>query len=197
MRCVMRLGLAWGLVAASGCATMAKAVVNHNSRGSTCIQTPTFAIIDFLIAGAGVAAFAAENDDESVAWLLVPGVFAASGVVGTVSAARCQPHEATGMVPIPASNTAPSFGEAEVDPDVPDATLEDMGVAPSPPAPAAPPTLRVERGDDVGKPSPSAPDAPPTPAKIQCSGPLGVCPVDHACALTGADAGSCIPDRDR
>ena len=105
---MMRFGVVL-LALTSGCAALASANVHHNSRGSACIETPGFAIVDLVLGALSLGGVAAS--DTSKAAYLVPGVFLTSGVIGAVSSQRCRSrheHPAADTTP-PLSNSAPSW----------------------------------------------------------------------------------------
>jgi hypothetical protein len=183
----------------SGCALLANANAHHNSGGTACLQTPMFGVIDMLIAGGSAAIIA--NTETSWGWYTVPAVFGASGLLGTVSALRCgeRSEVAENNAP-PASNTAPSFGEAPVDPEAREATQEEMfgtqaGEPPKlidrnglptklPPVPLAPTT--------VPPTPPDPPATPKVPARLACKlEPRVECPEGYYCRLVAESAGEC------
>jgi hypothetical protein len=180
----------------SGCHLMWSANVHHNSRGSACVETPAFAVIDLVIAGSAVAGISA--GDEHPGYYAIPGLIALSGIAGIVESARCgETKEPVANNAPPASNSAPSFGEAEVDPDARPATAEEIfGVTPvapvTPIAPAPTPTtyqspkLKLDNDYNVDK------HKPPPEEKIACGNSPSSCPPGMTCAIAGGDAGYCV-----
>lgn len=192
-------------LAASGCALSMEALAHHNSGGTSCIGSPAFAGIDLLIAGLITAAVI--EGDESAGYFAVSGVFGASGIVGIVSAARCRgtdDDEKVSNAP-PASNTAPSFGDAPVDPEARPATLEEM-YGPSAPAPTDPPKVQLfKNGIPTGVsppplPKPADPE-PQTPSNTNAKAPECklepklACPDGYYCYLVAENTGECLPIR--
>jgi hypothetical protein len=193
----MRLAACLLALATSGCALLANANANHNSGGTACLDEPMFGVIDLVIAGASLAAVL-YDEDTSKGYLAIPITFGASGVLGTISAIRCRGDSREGVADLapPASNTAPSFGDAPVDPEARDATREELGLEP---APALPPTLTLDRN---GLPA-TLPPAPPTPAPttpkpnapkpLECKlEPKVLCPDGYYCSLVAENTGVCV-----
>ena len=174
------------VVATSGCAAAMSANVHHNSRGSACVSSPAFAMIDLLIGFAGTAAIAAS--EESAGYYVIPGVFFTSGVIGGVSAVRCRGDDdekiaADPLALPPASNSAPSWN-AEVDPDAIDTTTRTIEIVPEEP-PAMHPVLKLRLPADY-KLTPPVEDT-----KIPCRDNPSACPPSQTCAIAGDDAGYC------
>jgi hypothetical protein len=188
--------LAW-VLASSGCALMANANAHHNSGGTACLDMPIFGVIDMLIAGGAAAIIA--NTDTSNGWYAVPGVFGASGLLGTVSAIRCREAGASDPVESnapPASNSAPDFGEAPVDPEAREVTREEM-LGPA----AQEPRILDRNGLPTVLPpviEPPAPSPPPAkgPAPLTCKlDPRVECPDGYYCRLVAESAGECVEIR--
>ena len=181
------------VVASSGCALLANANAHHNSGGTACLDMPIFGAIDLLIA-AGSAAIIA-NTETSNGWYAVPGVFGASGLLGTVSAIRCReagasdPYESNAP---PASNSAPDFGEAPVDPEAREATREEM----LGPASVEPRILDRNGLPTVLPPVTEPPPTPPNPTAQVCRlDPRVDCPDGYYCRLVSESAGECVEIR--
>src|SRR4051812_40074817 len=103
-------------LSSSGCAMLASGNTSHNSGGTACVSSPAPATIDLVLASVMVAGVATQ--DRHPGYYALPAVFFASGVIGAISAARCAGKaEKLALVSPPLSNSAPSFGNAEVDPD--------------------------------------------------------------------------------
>lgn len=196
MRAVILACALWS----SGCALLANANAHHNSRGEACLDMPIFGVIDLLIAGGSAAIIA--NTETSNGWYAVPGVFGASGLLGTVSALRCRSdHEDAELAP-PASNTAPSFGEAPVDPEAREATHEEIFGTQA----KQPPKLRIDRN---GLPTelppvpltpatvkPTPPATPKEPEPLTCKlEPRVECPDGYYCRLVAESSGECVQIR--
>jgi len=178
------LGLA-ALLLHGGCALMMEANAHHNSRGTSCIDTPEFAMVDIAIGG--IAAAGVAVSEESPGYYAIPGVFLASGIVGVVSAIRCKGDDERAIAEAPpASNSAPSFGEAPVDPEARPATAEEWGYS-NPPEPHTPqhPLLKVRLDENVGVNAPVE--------KQSCRDAPSSCPQGQICAIAGDDAGYCVP----
>jgi hypothetical protein len=183
-------------VASSGCALFANAHAHHNSNGTACLDMPIFGAIDLLIAGGAAAIIA--NTDTSNGWYAVPGVFGASGLLGTVSALRCREAGASDPVESnapPASNSAPDFGEAPVDPEAREVTREEM---------LGPAAVEPRILDRNGLPTvlPSVTEPPPTPPKPTIPAPLACkvdprveCPDGYYCRLVSESGGECVEIR--
>lgn len=194
---------------------MASAFASHNSRGTACVDSPAFGVIDLIIAGAAAGGIAL--GDSSPGYYTIPGVFGVSGLVGIAFAARCagDPEPAPGrIVVVPANNTAPSLGDAPVDPTLRDATPEERGLPTSTP-PAIPATLRIDHNGIPTTLPPVAPTTPPVaptappiapttppvapstvpePAAPTCTiSPRTDCPDHYYCQLERENHGVCMP----
>ena len=183
------------VVASSGCAAAMSANVHHNSRGSACVSSPAFAMIDLLIGFATAGAVAAS--EESPGYYAVSGVFFASGVIGGVSAIRCQGDDedeklaADPYATPPASNTAPSWN-AEVDPEAIDTTTQSVEIVPEGPPPSTlHPALQLRLPADYKV----APPVEEKDTKIRCGNNPSACPPSQTCEIAGSDAGFCVPNR--
>jgi hypothetical protein len=181
----------WFLVLAfatsSGCAMMVSANAHHNSRGSACISTPAFAIVDIAIAGVSAAAIGAS--DASAGYYTIPALFGVSGVAGVVGAARCsgEDSETAASNAPPASNSAPSFGDAWVDPNARDATREEMGMGTEPDVTSPKPLPAITQ--EPAKPPPP----PPAPTPPACTlSPRQDCPEGYYCKLVEENRGECV-----
>ena len=176
----------------SGCALFANANAHHNSGGTACLDSPAYGLIDLAIAGGAAAIIA--NTETSNGWYAVPAVFGASGLLGIVSAARCRSNDEYAEDAPPASNTAPDFGEAPVDPEAREATREEiLG-----PPPADPPLLRNGL-PTVLPPAPvPVPErvTPPEPEPLKCKlEPRVACPDGYYCKLVEENSGVCVEIR--
>jgi hypothetical protein len=167
-----------GLASNSGCALLASANAQH-SRVTPCIDEPTYAIVDFVLGGITAAAVGAGGlIDDSMAWIALPGVFFASGILGGISVHMCDgAGTSSGGENTQLTNSAPDFGDAPVDPDVPMATVEDM-VAP-------PQRANLELAPDY--------DPKAEPSQIPC-GVGTACPEHQSCWILSGHVGHCVPD---
>ena len=184
-------------LASSGCALTMEALAHHNSGGTACIDSTAFGGIDLLIAALTTAAVA--TSDESPGYYAVPGVFAASGIIGTISAIQCRGDDNGGSesnAP-PASNTAPSFGDAPVDPEAREATHEEM-FGTGQPTTTVPllkngiPTGIVPPEEPAKKPDPLKPVGEPKPMTCKVA-PSVPCPDGYWCQLVEENTGQCVP----
>lgn len=185
------------LLAQSGCSALAASVMNHNSRGTSCMDEPIFPAIDLIGGSLGALALVyTEKTDESPGWLAVPGVFLLSGVIASFTVYACRhpdPDETTGGVARPATpdayelppNNAIPQDRTDEESDVRDATLEERGMT----VPPFEPVKDVEKAP--------APLPQPT-VSIKCSiNPLTQCPEGQSCVLVDGDRGFCRPDVER
>ena len=185
----------------AGCAFVASASAAH-SHITPCVDDPAFSVIDLVLgSGIGLALVASETVDKSPAWLLVPGVFLTSGLIGSITAYQCRHPEGTSApsgtgvpvapdIPGIPGSTSPSFGNVEPsDPSVQDATPAELGLPV--PDPAVPPARLQLPSDYV------LPDHPAPPGdRMPCSGSSPTaCPAKQSCLITENDQGYCVPDR--
>lgn len=180
------------LLCQSGCSALMAANINHNSRGSSCMDDPAFPAIDLVGGSLGAIALVYTGvADESPGWLAIPGVFMLSGLVAslTVYACRHPDGEAPRAPAKPYTYMAPPPDNATPEEsDVRDATLEERGMS-SAPVPA-PSQLETE---------PVAPEATPVPAPVPAPVPCRIhpltrCPDGSSCVLTEGETGVCRPD---
>jgi D-aminopeptidase len=183
---MLRCALVLGLVTSSGCALLASANAHHNSGGTACLSSSAFGIVDLVVAGVSAAAIG--TSDASAGYYTVPVVFGLSGLAGVISAQRCtgEDSEASASNAPPASNSAPSFGNAWVDPEARDATREEMGVeplvTPTKPLPAI-----------TQEPAKPPPTPAPAPTLSVCSlSPRVDCPEHYYCKLVAENRGECV-----
>ncbi|MEZ4361980.1 MAG: hypothetical protein R3B48_17450 [Kofleriaceae bacterium] len=123
----LALGLSQG-----GCALLASANAAH-SHITPCVRDTGFAVIDLGLAGATTGVLVLTDAiDESPAWMLLPGAFVASGVIGAVSAHRCRSggHREARTAPSPPYQAPPPA----LQPALPQATPEELGVLPPDPS---------------------------------------------------------------
>ena len=172
----------------SGCAFVAAAAFNHGRPSNSCMDSPAPGGIDLVIATAGAAAFLATGKaEEQPAYLIIPGVFLMSGLIGSASAYSCRNRKGVGEQPgepivYPTIDPTP--------PDEPstarDATPEELGIS----VPGGAP-LRIAPTSTPPEPAPGKPDT-----RIKCSiNPLTPCPEDHSCVLVEGEHGYCVRDR--
>ncbi len=207
-RASLKVFLSVGLLfSSSGCATLANANAAH-SRISPCVSDISFAVTDLVLAGAATGILAASGAlDDSPAWMAVPGVFVASGVLGGITVNKCRAKEEGNRQegqPAPVYDRGPEYTPQPARAsDLPDATPEEIGLElPSPTAPAVDPRLQLSPESKLKEAPPPKPEeaAAPTPegGKIACGFELPVtCPQGTVCILTTERAGFCIKEREQ
>lgn len=188
----MRAWILVAVIASNGCAMSASAMANHNSRGTACISSPAFAIVDVGLA-AGTAAIISASEAH-YGWHALTGLIGLSAVAGAVGAARCGGSDADADAVVhapPASNSAPTW-DAEVDPAAVDISTNNALVPENytPPPTTVHPVLHLRLPDGYQVPAPKQDDEP----KIACRDNPGTCPPSQTCAIAGADAGYCVPN---
>lgn len=198
------------LLSSSGCALLASANAAH-SRISPCVSDVGFAVTDLVLAGLATGIIAASGAlDDSPAWMAIPGVFVASGVVGGIYANKCRAEKEGNRregQPLPVYDRGPEYTPAPARAsNLPDATPEEIGIGlPLPITPEAEPRLQLSPDSTLKEAPPPKPEeaAAPKPAnpdegKIACGFDLPVtCPVGTVCILTTARAGFCTKESDQ
>ena len=178
----------------ASCAAVASAGAGHGLR-SGCIDNPGFGAVDLVLGSVAAAALLASGEvEDSPAWLILPGVFLASGIIGSISAYSCRSANRG-----EAAKAAPTILYVPADPPPPedtsttrDATREEIGL-PVPAAGAPGPDLRL---DPDYQPTRAPASAPVEDTRIACRiNPLSPCPPDQSCVLVEAETGYCVPDR--
>jgi hypothetical protein len=140
----------------SGCALLASANAAH-SHITPCVRDPSFAVVDFGLAGASTGAvILTDAVDDSVAWMLAPATFVSSGLIGAISADRCRKRARR------VEAAAPIYRPVEppAAPTLPAATPEDLGLVPADPA-APPVNLRLDPSFDPSFDPSSGPSSDP------------------------------------
>ncbi len=160
-----------------------------------------YSIFDLLLAAGATGIVAGTGAlDESPAWMLVPGTFVASGVIGSIFVYKCRGEHRR-----QASQPMPVYPVVEETPTttLPDATPEELGL-PSP-APVTPDSRLQLSPDSALK------DAPPKPAETATPGGAGTpqspqaiecgfdlpdvkCPTGQRCVSNGTVRGTCTAD---
>jgi hypothetical protein len=194
-----------------GCALLASGNAAH-SHISGCVSSPGFGLVDILI-GVGTAAALTSSGkvDESPAWMAVPGVFLASGVVGTIYAQKCagdRSHASSSSAPMPdyASHVTPPTPISTL----PMATPEELGLPAVDPQAATRlqldpdymlkhPSTPPAEGEPGSTPAPPVQTAPVPSAyptgRIECELGGSPCPAGASCLLwEGSTHGLCIAD---
>lgn len=152
------------LATSSGCAAFASANAAH-SHISPCVDSMAYSIFDLLLAGGATAIVVGVGAvDESPAWMLVPGVFVTSGVIGSIFVHRCRKSKESSGATLESS---PAYQPVETKiSDLPDATPEELGLPPPPEDPAKP-AVRLELDPDYVTKN------PPPPAGADAAGTAG------------------------
>ena len=186
-------------VTTPSCALLASGNASHNSRGTSCVDNPTFAVVDLIIAGGITAGLAGSGTlDKSPGWMLLPAVFATSGVVGAIFAARCA-GEKEPKSPDPYKNlpvSAPyKLPENPPQADVPDLTFEERTeFEPVPVPPPESPKVKLTLDRDYKLPDPPPKPPKPEPTRIECDA-KSPCPESFSCDITpNARRGHCVRD---
>lgn len=196
------------MAGASGCAAFASANAAH-SHITPCVDEMGFSIVDLVLAGASTGILAATGAlDESPEWMLLPGTFLASGVIGSIFVHKCRGdlHRKQASMPMP---VYPVIIDETPTTTLPDATPEELGL---PAAPAVPPDPRLQlRPDSALKEAPKKPeeergegsaDAPatrrppddPEQQKIMCGVDVPTpCPQGQRCVIVAERRGYCAP----
>lgn len=168
----------------AGCALFASANRTHTAGGSAgCMADGNPAGIDLLLAAGGTAALLLTGvARDSPGWLAVPGVFLASGVIGSITAYRCR-HEgdAHGQA-VQAKLPPPSAG---------DTTTDSQPAIHTDPSLTHHEPLRLPTTYEPPPPPPSPPQSGP-PA---CAAITTECPEHMSCVLDGSQTGHCVPDQ--
>ncbi len=173
----------------SGCAFVAAAASNHGRAGS-CMGSPAPAGIDLVLATAGAAAVLASGKaEDQPAYLIIPGVFLMSGLIGSASAYSCRNRTGIGERATPIVYPAVDPTPLDEPSTARDGTAEEIGL----PATTTP-------NADLQLDSEFTPRAEPVPAtqdiRVKCQiQPLTPCPAAHSCVLVEGDHGYCILDR--
>ena len=163
---------------------MWSANVHHNSRGAACVRAPHPALVDLGIAS--VIAIAAANKEaisteEIVGSLATVGVFAASGIIGSIYAHKCRNHGRNRTSVAPRSKPIPKNPVPLEGPLLP-LGPESERLPPRPHNPLWPP-------DDYFK-SESSLKKEPIPCNAEVNSD---CPHMHLCVPVTGNMGFCQP----
>lgn len=200
-----------GLASASGCAALASANAAH-SHITGCVDEVGYSVFDLLLAAGSTGLLVGLGKvDESPAWMLVPGTFVTSGVVGSIFVHLCRKEQRGGGATLESS---PAYQPVETPAsDAPDATAEQLGApaaargAPGvklqldpdyaekhPPPPPPPTSTEAGAGEGSGAAG-EAPKSPEELMKIPCGTDLpGSCPAKTSCLLFQHNRGYCVAD---
>ena len=182
------------LATQASCAAIASAGAGHGLRAG-CNDNPAYGGVDLVLGTVAAAGLLASGEvEDSPAWLILPGVLLASGIIGSISAYSCRSANRG-----EAAKAAPTILYVPADPSPPaetsttrDATPEEIG-HPVPAAGAPGPDLRL---DPDYQPTRAPAPAPVEDTRIACRiNPLVPCPPDQSCVLVEAESGYCVPDR--
>lgn len=183
-RAAMLAMLAGGLASSSGCALFASANAAH-SRISPCVADVGYSVVDLVLAAGATAVLVGTGAvDESPAWMLVPGTFVASGVVGSIYAHRCRKRRFAPEVPVQLGPAFPpqAIEEGRVETEAED---RDTSVELGPPSGVE---LRLPEDSPLGGPAPVG-------GPLECGPALStVCPEGQVCQLHDRQRGTCVPE---
>lgn len=182
-------------LSAPGCAFLASANAAH-SHITPCVDDMSFSVADLVLAAAATGILVGTGKvDESPTWMLVPGVFVASGVIGSLYVHKCRGDlkQKQETMPMP---VYPDLVETTPTSTLPDATPEELGVSPEVVAPD--PRLQLSPNsalrEEPGKPI-ADPSVDPAQQRIMCGVDLpSTCPAGSACAIVADGRGYCAPD---
>lgn len=191
------------LVTQAGCALLASGNAQH-SQISPCVSDLQYSALDMILAAGATAVLVGLGKvDESPAWMAVPGVFVASGVIGAISVHRCRRGSSGDAAPAmlgpsypPAAPLDPQRGRAQQG-DAQRGEQEGPGVLP---LEDLSPAARAREQSPLRLPSDSPLANPPAPpagdvTKLECGPALpSVCPEGHSCRLVSGQLGSCVAD---
>jgi hypothetical protein len=162
----------------AGCALFASGNRAHTSGGiAGCMADGSPAGTDLILSAVGTAALVLTGvAKDSPGWLAVPGVFLASGVIGSITAYRCRHEGDAHGHAVQAKLPPPSAG------DTPTATQPDSSSSHHEP-------LRLPTTYEP-PPPPTPPSGPPT-----CDTNTTACPEHMSCVLDGSQTGHCVLDQ--
>lgn len=176
--------IACSSVASSGCALLASANAKH-SRISGCVDDVEYSVVDLVLAAAATGILVGTGAvDDSPAWMLLPGTFVTSGVVGAIYAHRCAKSSSATEPPV---QLGPAFppqaieeGRAQTE-----AEPRDTSVELAPPSGAK---LRLPPDSPLGGPAPVG-------EALECGPALPTsCPQGQGCELHSRERGVCVPE---
>jgi hypothetical protein len=175
---------ALALATQPACALFASANAAH-SHITPCVDDPVFSTIDLVLAAGGAATLLVTGVvDDSVYWLAIPGVFLASGIIGSISAYNCRhkdddhrakPEDMGPPVPIDWRAGLPA-----------DAGVADAAEVDEPPLPASGPRVKLQLGSDYAVPASDA-----GTADAQECGAYSGCPLGQSCVLDERNRAFC------
>jgi hypothetical protein len=210
------------LASSAGCAAVASANAAH-SHITPCVDNIAYSVFDLILAAGSTGILVGSGQvDESPAWMLVPGMFVTSGVIGSIFVHRCRKEQQRGGATL---ESTPAYQPVQAPlSDAPDATPEQLGLpsgdagsstgggasdgkGASKPAPVQ---LQIDP-DYVDRHPPPAPPPAPTPpdeaapvpdpatsdgwTPIPCGTDLpGSCPAKTHCLLFKDNRGYCVAD---
>jgi len=138
-----------------------------------------------LAAGATAVLVGTGAVDESPAWMLVPGTFVASGVIGSIYVHRCRKSRFPPEQPVQLGPAFPpqTMEEGRVETE---AEARDTSVELSPTGPSI--ELRLPQDSPLGGPAPVG-------GPLECGPALStVCPQGQVCQLHDSQRGACVPE---
>lgn len=168
-----------------GCALFASANAAH-SRISPCVDEVGYSVVDLVLAAGATAVLVGTGAvDDSPAWMLLPGTFVASGVIGAIYAHRCRKSRFPSEQPI---QLGPAFppqtveeGRVETEAEARDTSIELGPVGPSI-------ELRLPADSPLGGPTPAV-------EALECGPALPtVCPQGQVCQLHDSQRGTCVSE---
>ncbi len=168
----------------SGCALFASANAAH-SHITPCVDDVTYSVVDLVLAAGATAVLVSTGAvDESPAWMLVPGTFVASGVIGAIYVHRCRKSRFPPEQPVPLGPAFPpqTMEDGRVDTEAED---RDTSVELGPPSGVE---LRLPQDSPLGGPAPVG-------GPLECGPALStVCPQGQVCQLHDSQRGACVPE---
>lgn len=207
------------LASNSGCAAFASANAAH-SHITGCVDEIGYSVFDLILAAGSTGLLVGlEKVEESPAWMLVPGTFVASGVIGAIFVHKCRRDKRDGGATLESS---PAYQPVETRAsDAPDATpeqLQELRTAPPggvklqldpefvekhPPAPKAEGAEGPTGADGADGAAGTAKETPEQEQqrrtqelmKIPCGTDLPAsCPAKTSCMLFKDNRGYCVAD---
>ncbi len=185
----------------SGCAFLASANAAH-SHISPCVDEIGYSIFDLILAAGATGALAGSGAlDENPSSMLLPGVFVASGVIGSIFVYKCRAERSAASQPSQSMPVYPAVVEETPTSTLPDATPEELGL-PSPTAVPPDPRLQLSPNSTLKDAPPKPPD--PEDASAPNAQPPGIecgfdlpdvkCPQGQRCISNGTVRGTCTPE---
>lgn len=167
----------WMAAQAAGCALFASGNRLHTSGGiAGCMADGSPAGLDLVLSAGGTAALVLTGvAKDSPGWLAVPGVFLASGVIGSITAYQCRHEGDAHGHAVQAKLPPPSAG------DTTHPTQTEPSTSHHEP-------LRLPTTYEPPPPTPQS--GPPT-----CEATTTACPEHMSCVLDGSQTGHCVLDQ--